>query len=198
MKKPLSLAILTALLPLTLWAEFAVQSYQKLKNDTLIRQNYEQSCGAASLATLLNLSNFKQFNEIDILNVMSENELRTDMVSFTDLMNALKKLDYESSAYQITRQSLDKLIDIPLLVKIEDDPRFPHFVVIINKGGGFLQVFDPSFGKYISSKRQFLSVWDKDNKGGFALIVLPKGEWRKENLNLPDKLHFEFTPFKFF
>lgn len=194
MKKP----FLFALLPLMLWAEFAVKSYQELKNDMVVRQNYEHSCGAASLATLLNMSNFKQFSELDILNAVSETNFNTDMVSLAELMNALKKLDYESRAYQITRQSFDKLFNIPLLVKIEDDPRFPHFVIIINYEGDFLQVFDPSSGRYTSSKRQFFSIWDRNEKGGFALIISPKGELRKESLNLPHKLHFEFTPFRLF
>lgn len=44
-----------------------------------------------------------------------------------------------------------------MLVKIEDDPRFPHFVVIINHKGNYLQALDPSHGEYISSKSQFLA-----------------------------------------
>ena len=201
--KRLYILALTALFPLALWAEFAVKSYQELKNKDIVRQNYEQSCGAASLATLLNMIDVQKFSELEILQMMSEKELRTDMASLADLIAVLDKLGYESSAYQITRQSLDKLLDIPLLVKIEDDPRFPHFVIIINSEGGFLQVFDPSSGRYLSSKRQFFSIWDKHKKGGFALIVLPKNELQKNALQIPEKqmpgsLHFEITPFRLF
>ncbi|TQR61630.1 C39 family peptidase [Campylobacter troglodytis] len=190
-------------LPLFLSAEFAVKSYQELRNKELIKQNYEQSCGTASLATLLNMIDVQKFSELEILQMMSEKELRTDMVSFADLIAVFDKLGYEGSAYQITRQSLDKLLDIPLLVKIEDDPRFPHFVIIINSKGNFLQVFDPSFGRYLSLKRQFFSIWDKHKEGGFALIVLPKNELQKNALQIPKKqmpssLHFEFTPFSLF
>ncbi len=66
-----------------------------------------------------------------------------------------------------------------MLVKIENDPRFPYFVVIINYKGGYLQVFDPNYGEYISSKREFFSIWDRYNKGGYALIVAPKKELKK-------------------
>ena len=39
----------------------------------------------------------------------------------------------ESKAYKIDKQILEKFVNVPMLVKIEDDPRFPHFVVIICK-----------------------------------------------------------------
>ena len=45
---------MVALLPLFLKAEFVVKSYQEIKNEKVVRQNYEESCGAASLATLIN------------------------------------------------------------------------------------------------------------------------------------------------
>lgn len=83
-----------------------------------------------------------------------------------------------------------------MLVKIEDDPRFPHFVVIINHKGGFLQVLDPSYGEYISSKREFFSVWDRYNQGGYALIIAPKKDLKEFKLDLPKALHFEFQPLK--
>ena len=107
------LLYILALFPLTLWAEFVVKSYQELKNENMIRQNYEQSCGAASLATLLNMSNFKQFTELEILQAMNEKALNTDMVSFSQLIATLEKLGFEGGAYQIERTSLDSLLGYP-------------------------------------------------------------------------------------
>ncbi len=69
---------------------------------------------------------------------MSGQELYTDMVSFADLSDVVKKLGFQSNSYQINRENLDKLVNIPMLVKIEDDPRFPHFVIIINHKGNYL------------------------------------------------------------
>lgn len=43
-----------------MWAEFNAKSIQELKNENFIRQNYEESCGAASLANVLNFYSFKQ------------------------------------------------------------------------------------------------------------------------------------------
>ena len=111
---------------------------------------------------------------------MKENnkDLNTDMVSFKQLQDAAAKLGYESKGYQISRELLNKL-NIPVLVKIENDPRYPHFVVVINHPGDFITVLDPSFGKYISSKNEFYSVWDKNNQGGYALILAPNNDFQR-------------------
>lgn len=156
MEKILKILLFLSILALNAKAEWVVKSYQEIKNERVIRQTYEQSCGASSLATLINILDDKKFDELKLLQTMSGQKLYTDMVSFADLSDAVKKLGYESNSYQINRESLDKLVNIPMLVKIEDDPRFPHFVVIINHKGNYLQILDPSHGEYIGSKSQFL------------------------------------------
>ncbi|ENA3365288.1 C39 family peptidase [Campylobacter upsaliensis] len=197
MEKILKIVLVMSLLPLFLKAEFVVKSYQEIKNEKVIRQNYEESCGAASLATLINILDDSNLTESDLLKAMSGQQLYTDMVSFADLNDAVKKLGFQSKSYKIDRKILESIISVPILVKIEDDPRFPHFVVIINHKGNYLQIFDPSYGEYISSKREFYSVWDRYNKGGFALIINPKKQLKDYKLNLPKSLNFEIEHFGF-
>lgn len=197
MEKILKIVLVMNLLPLFLKAEFVVKSYQEIKNEKVIRQNYEESCGAASLATLINILDDSNLTELDLLKAMSGQQLYTDMVSFADLNDAVKKLGFQSKSYKIDRKILESIMSVPILVKIEDDPRFPHFVVIINHKGNYLQIFDPSYGEYISSKREFYSVWDRYNKGGFALIINPKKQLKDYKLNLPKSLNFEIEHFGF-
>lgn len=195
MEKILTIFLLFIFTPLCLKAEFVVKSYQELKNEGVIRQNYEQSCGASSLATIVNLIDDENLSEFDVLKLMSEQELQTDMVSFADLETVLSKLGYENKSYKINKENLDKLVNIPMIVKIEDDPRFPHFIVLIKHKGDFLEILDPSHGRYISSKREFLRLWDKEGKGGFALLVKAKKEKKDFRLNLSKNLSFEFMGF---
>ncbi|EHG9255939.1 cysteine peptidase family C39 domain-containing protein [Campylobacter upsaliensis] len=197
MEKILKIVLVMTLLPLFLKAEFVVKSYQEIKNEKVIRQNYEESCGAASLATLINILDDSNLTELDLLKAMSGQQLYTDMVSFADLNDAVKKLGFQSKSYKIDRKILESIMSVPILVKIEDDPRFPHFVVIINHKGNYLQIFDPSYGEYISSKREFYSVWDRYKKGGFALIINPKKQLKDYKLNLPKSLNFEIEHFGF-
>ena len=138
MEKILKILLFLPILALSTKAEWVVKSYQEIKNERVIRQTYEQSCGASSLATLLNiLDDQKKFDELELLKIMSGQELYTDMVSFADLNDAVKKLGFQSNSYQINRENLDKLVNIPMLVKIEDDPRFPHFDIVINHKGNY-------------------------------------------------------------
>lgn len=192
------LKFLLLFLPLALEAEFVTKSFFELKNESLVRQNYEQSCGAASLATMINLIDDENLSEFDVLKLMSEQELKTDMVSFADLETVLSKLGYENKSYKINKENLDKLVNIPMIVKIEDDPRFPHFIVLIKHKGDFLEILDPSHGRYISSKREFLRLWDREDKGGYALLIKPKKEKKDFRLNLSKNLSFEFKTFKIY
>lgn len=186
---------LISLCVLPLFADFAVKSFQELRNQNLVRQSYEESCGAASLATLIRLIDFKRVDELEVLEYFtkdSKGNINTDMVSFLELQKAAQKMGYKAASYQLDRNALQKL-SFPLLVKIEDDPRFPHFVVIINYEGDYIRVFDPSHGEYLSLKNEFYSVWDKDHKGGYALILTtPKGI-ATEQLppKLPEEVFFE-------
>lgn len=120
MEKILKILLFLPILALSAKAEWVVKSYQEIKNERVIRQTYEQSCGASSLATLLNiLDDQKKFDELELLKIMSGQELYTDMVSFADLNDAVKKLGFQSNSYQINRENLDKLVNIPMLVKLK-------------------------------------------------------------------------------
>ena len=79
------------------------------------------------------------------------------MVSFLQLKQAAAKLSYDSEGYQLDRVTFEK-INLPVLINIENDPRFPHFVVVINHQGDFITILVPSYGKYISSKEQFYNI----------------------------------------
>ena len=132
-------SIILSIIIINLNAEFVVRSYKELRNHGMVRQSYEESCGAASIATLINNLDFKNISEKDTLEQMRENhkDLNTDMVSFKQLQDAAAKLGYESKGYQSSREPLNKL-NIPVLVKIENDPRYPYFVVVISHPGASL------------------------------------------------------------
>lgn len=166
---------------------FSVKSLQELRNSEVIRQEFEESCGAASLATLINFFELRKIGEREVLEIL---EQKTDMLSFRELQLAGGKLGYQMRGYQISREILEKT-NYPLLVKIQDDPRFPHFVVVINYKGDFLRIFDPNFGSYISSKSEFYSIWDSASEGGYALILITQRVPYIPALNLPPKLFFE-------
>ncbi len=62
----------------------------------------------------------------------------------------------------------------------------------INHEGDYLSVFDPSYGVYVSTKQEFFSIWDKDHKGDYALLIAPKTEnFKGYTPQFPNKRAFE-------
>lgn len=194
MEKILKILIIIVSFFTYLNAEFAVKSYYEIRNKRVVRQSYEESCGASSIATLINLFDIKKYSESDVLNYLLDDNktINTNMLSFKELKEILNKIGYESNGYQIDRNLFDKL-NIPVLVKVENDPRYPHFVVAISHKGDFITILDPSFGEYISLKNDFFNLWDKQGNGGYALIVAPniKNINVYHKLKLPNKILFE-------
>lgn len=70
MEKILKILIVTMSFFAYLNAEFAIKSYYEIRNKRVVRQNYEESCGASSIATLINLFDIKNYSESDILNYL--------------------------------------------------------------------------------------------------------------------------------
>lgn len=171
---------------LELNAEFNVKSLQEIRNN-IIRQKYEESCGAASLANLLNFFSIKRFNEEDIIKILDN---KTDILSFKELKEAAEKLGFNARAFQVSNDILE-YSNLPFLAKIESDPRFPHFVVVLNKNGDFFQIYDPNFGAYVSHKKEFYSIWNKNNNGGFILLINSDKIISKNiELNIPNSIFF--------
>ena len=65
-------------------SQFIVSSYYEIRNKNVVRQNYEESCGAASIATILNLIDVKRYSENDILQKLKQNNnnIGTNLISF--------------------------------------------------------------------------------------------------------------------
>lgn len=77
------------------------------------------------------------------------------MLSFKDLQEVAQKIGYTTKGFLITREILEKTT-YPLLVRIENDPRFPHFVVVINYKGDFIKIYDPILEFILALKKSFI------------------------------------------
>lgn len=71
-------------------SQFIVSSYYEIRNKNVVRQNYEESCGAASIATILNLIDVKRYSENDILQKLKQNNnnIGTNLISFMQMKQA--------------------------------------------------------------------------------------------------------------
>ena len=158
------------------FADFVVKSFIELKYKDVIKQKYEESCGASAMATLLNLDGNK-FSEKDIL----KNINTTDAISLYTLSLIAKKHNYLSKSYKINLKIL-KTIKYPIIARIARDKNYPHFVVI-KVFKDFVLVLDPNYGKYALSFDEFNKIWTK-----YIFIV---------KLKHPKKIEYNLSEFSY-
>jgi uncharacterized protein len=75
---------------------FKVRPFSALKLKGTVLQNYEQSCGAAAMATILGLYG-KKTSEIDVLKVAP----KSDMLSFVELTQIADTFGFNAAGYKI-------------------------------------------------------------------------------------------------
>jgi uncharacterized protein len=164
---------------------FKVTSFAQKKRDGTVLQNYEESCGAAALATLMGLFGVHK-SEKDVL----DKTAKTDMLSLAELSVTAKAFGFRAEGYKIDKSIFENL-SFPVIAKIEKEDNYPHFVVVANQKGDFVTLLDPNFGRYAIAKNEFYSIWEKSQKG-YILILMPEkvASFPTIPLNLPNRTLF--------
>ena len=98
-------------------AVFKVASLAQLKTKDTVLQHYEESCGAAALATLMGLLGVHK-SEKDVL----DKTVKTDMLSLAELSDTAKAFGFKAEGYKIDKSVFEKL-SLPVIAKIEREKR---------------------------------------------------------------------------
>lgn len=164
----------------------AVKSWKKLRDLNIVKQDQDFSCGAASIATLLNNFYGQNLTEDDILTQMGKEKERA---SFDDMQKIMPKLGFQAKGYALTYEQLT-LLKIPAIVYLKYRKN-EHFSVLRGIDKNTVLLADPSLGHISMSKFQFLKSWDTtdDEMNGKILAILPLGE----NINQND-IFFKMQP----
>lgn len=162
-----------------------VGSWKSLRDQRIVKQDLDFSCGAASLATLLNGFYGESFKEQDFLNAMDTGKRKA---SFEDMARVLPTFGYKAQGFSSSWDQLSQL-QIPVVVYLKYR-REDHFSVIRGIDSSSVWLGDPSFGNRIFSKEEFLKMWQisgreeehLDNKDrGKILVILPIGEGKRDS-----------------
>ncbi|MDO4682462.1 MAG: C39 family peptidase [Lautropia sp.] len=154
-----------------------VKSWKTLRDDGIVKQDLDYSCGAASAATLLNSFYGQNVSEKQFLKTMGEED---GMASFEDMARAMPAFGFKARGFAASWDQLIKL-KLPVIVYVKyrkDD----HFSVLRGISGNTVWLADPSLGNRTFSKSQFLQMWQtRDDKkapelAGKFLAVLPAKE----------------------
>ena len=150
-----------------------VQSWKARRDARIVKQDLDYSCGAASLATLLNSFYGQSVTEDVLLKAMDK---RNGRASFEDMAQVLPQFGFRAQGFAASWEQLMRLkMPIILYVKHRKDD---HFTVLRGISSDTVWLADPSLGNRTYSRAQFLAMWltREDRNDGLAgkfLAVLP-------------------------
>lgn len=139
-----------------------VVSLRDARFQGVIRQEYDFSCGAASVATLLTYHYDDPIDERTALDGMLENadaeRVQTEGFSMLDMKQFLAERGLNADGF---RAGLDALAgtSIPAIALIDTDG-YRHFVVIQGISPDEVLVGDPALGIRVYSRAEFKRIWN--------------------------------------
>lgn len=151
-----------------------VKSWKSIRDEGIVKQDLDYSCGAAGLATILNEFYGQSVSEEELLKALDKGDA---MASFADMQRALPGFGFKAQGFAATYEQLLKL-KAPVLVYLKHRST-EHFSVLKGVGNNTVHLADPSLGHVTLSKSQFLNMWNNhgadvdDNLRGRFLAVLP-------------------------
>lgn len=173
--------------------ETRVLSLLELRDQNLVRQGWDISCGAAALSTVLTHHYGAPYSEATIAvsilaNTDPERVRARGGFSLLDLKRFAEAVGFSAEGYADV--TLDDLVEsgLPVIlpVRIRD---LDHFVVFRGFVAGRVLIGDPAFGNLTLSERRFEKIWTS----GIGFFVEPadgvRPEWRPDeavSLTIPD------------
>jgi hypothetical protein len=167
-----------------------VKPLSEFKNDRVVKQRYDYSCGSAAMATILNHYLGEKFEERQVIAGMlhyGDKEMiqKRRAFSLLDMKSFVNALGYKGVGYRAEIDDL-RALDMPCIVPIEIFG-YQHFVVFrgIYKDHVFLA--DPAQGNISFPLSSFKDMW----QGNVAFVVYPPGRKKINAMELTeDDLRF--------
>ena len=158
--------------------EVPLRSMKDLRDQGLVRQRFDYSCGAAALATILRYGFDDPVSEREILADLfrllpadQEALRRRKGFSLLDLQQVAQARGYKAQGFRLAPRYLAKLGG-PVIVFIE--PRgYKHFAVLRGVRGDRVFLADPSRGNIRMPAYTFLENWRQDDGKGIIFVVEP-------------------------
>lgn len=156
-----------------------VMSMRERRFVNLVEQKTDFSCGAASLATILNQAYRWNLSEEDVIEGMLETadveQVRALGFSMLDMKNYLEGIGLRARGYRIEVQQLEQL-KVPVIVLVNIDG-YKHFVVLQRSTKDWVYVGDPVLGHKRMGLSEFAQGWN-----GIVFAVIGPGYDRQNAL----------------
>ena len=150
-----------------------VNTWKALRDFRIVKQSLDYSCGAASLATILNEFYGMDVTEAEVLRRMGA----TDRSSFQQLADVAPSFGLRAGGLMLSFKDLTQL-KIPAIAYVQYRGE-DHFTVIRGiRSDGTVHVADPSWGNRQLTAHQFRRMWEAPDTDGTArgrlLLVIPQ------------------------
>jgi predicted double-glycine peptidase len=161
-----------------------VVSLRDIPFRTVVRQQFDYSCGSAALATLLSHHYKVKVTEAEVFRAMYESgdqaKIREFGFSLLDMKRYLEARGMAADGYRASFEQLSAA-KAPALVVVKIG-NYRHFVVVKGVRGGKVLVGDPALGLKTYSRREFMQMWNGivfaiHERKGFEAAYNREEEW---------------------
>ena len=139
-----------------------VVSYRDMPFRTVVRQQYDFSCGSAAIATLLEYHYGRDVDESSIFKAMyfvgDRAAIKNKGFSLADIKLYLKSIGIKSDGYRLPLERY-AAAQTPAIAMVRIG-QYKHFVVIKGIENGQVLVGDPAIGLHSYSEAEFKKIWD--------------------------------------
>lgn len=156
----------------------SLKSMIDFRDENLVRQQFDYSCGAAALATLLRFGFGEAVTErqivSDLFSGLTQDATATrekEGFSLFDLQQVAQRRGFKAEGFQLEPQYLSQL-NGPVIVFLET-MGYKHFAVLKGVRGDRVYLADPSRGNIRMPAYRFLEAWMRDG-AGIVFVVEPK------------------------
>ncbi len=158
-----------------------VVSFQEAKFKSVIRQQYDFSCGSAAVASLLTYHYDDPHQEQEVFQTMWANGdqalIKQQGFSLLDMKRFLEHSGYRADGFRIPLDRLQK-IGVPAITLINNDG-YMHFVVIKGIRENSILLGDPVRGVRVVPRDKFEAQWS----GGIIFLIKNKARIAKASFN---------------
>lgn len=152
----------------------SVMSWRDIPFRTVVRQQFDYSCGSAAVATLLRYHYGIEVGEAEVFRAMFDRgdqpRIREVGFSMLDMRSYLETRGFAADGLRLSLDRLERL-DVPSIALITHNG-YRHFVVVKGINANSVLVGDPTFGLQTYTRAEFEEVW---NGVVLAIRRLPDG-----------------------
>jgi len=165
-----------------------VKSIKDVRDQSIVKQGFDYSCGAGALATLLTygLGDIASEEEIlvQLFGYLSKDEeafKKKEGLSLLDLQRIAQERGHEAHGFRLAPEYLAKL-KRPVIVFIRPNG-YEHFSVLKGIRNDRVYLADPALGNVRMPIYKFLDMWlDTNGKGIIFVVERKDGQWAEEHL----------------